>query len=324
MGTMGDMGLKKHSKRPEMEDAIVSMTTSAMFGEKGPEDLRIGPNRPPRTLGLGWLLYAFTRVVQPETILEVGAGGSSFCMLHGLRHNKKGHLHIICYWPEHLASCVDHLPKQWHLFHPDGTPFRMEHANFLKGLHEEEFEDICTLNVGKSVDLGPRWSYPIDMLVVDSSHLLVDTIAEWDLTKWIKPGGYAFFHDFTVCAHDVGAYIEQMVDNNDEWTMIVEPDFLSMAIIQRKYTYSSDKAFFMSSMYDPATNPQAFSTPVQSTNARESGWFENWKGYWIPSPEEWNKNGEVLKAAGLSFRESGQEQSIENINKAIKEAKNGI
>ena len=65
--------------RNEMEDRITAMTASAMFGEKGAEEKRIGgggtpygkqENMLPRTMGAGWLLYAFTRVSEPDIVLE--------------------------------------------------------------------------------------------------------------------------------------------------------------------------------------------------------------------------------------------------------------
>lgn len=319
--------------RNEMEDRITSMTASAMFGEKGAEEQRIGgggtdfgkqENMLPRTMGAGWLLYAFTRVVEPDIVLEVGAGGSSFCILEALRHNGKGHLHIICWWPP-SSPCSLHLPKEDWMYAEDGSFVSMEQAFFFKGLRDEGFEDICTVHLGKSEDLAPKWNQPIDMLMVDSSHLEEDTRREVKLAELLPPGGYAFFHDFTVCSGSVGFPIQEFVDSHEDFAMIVEPDFLSMAILQRKFTFSADRSFFASQLLSVETNHQALTTPFQATASRDGGWCEPWQGVWLPDGQTWVKNQQLMIDAGVKFRESGVEQTIENAGKAIEEAlKDGV
>ncbi len=312
-------------KLNQLEEFIcTSQTGSAMFGPKGPEQLRING---PRTMGAGWLLYAFTRAVVPEVILEVGMGGSTFCMLHGLRHNEKGHLYEISYDPimgkqsfKENARFED-LPEY---YHKDGTPFTIHEAGVFEQIKEQGFEDLITVFLGKSSEHSPNWKLPIDILAVDSSHLPEDTKIECDLIKWLKPGGYAFFHDFTVCSHEVGSILEEYVNAHEDLSMIVEPDYLSMAIVQRKFTFQSENAHFMSgkesSWYFPDKNPQAYSNEVQSTDGRGS-WIDKWEGRWIPEPKDWAKDSEKLREAGIKFLDSGKPQTIENIKLAIKKVK---
>ncbi|HDY68051.1 MAG TPA: class I SAM-dependent methyltransferase, partial [Candidatus Scalindua sp.] len=281
--------------RNEMEERIVSVIGSAMFGPKGAEDLRIGPPevRQPRTLGAGWLLYGFVRAVVPDIILEVGMGGSTFCMLPALRHNGKGHLHEISYDPAmgkesfRENAAFEDLPEY---YHKDGTPFTIHEANIFRQVKNDSFEDLITIQLGKSCEYGPLWDTPLDMLVVDSSHIKEDTLCELDLIKWLKPGGYAFFHDFTVCDYNVGYIVEEYVNAHEDLAMIVEPDYLSMAIIQRKYTFDADNGHSMSgkesAWYHPSTNPQAYSNEVQSTDGRKAEWIKPWTGRWIKEPED--------------------------------------
>ena len=318
-------------KLNQLEEFIcTSPVGSAMFGPKGAENLRNGPPelRQPRTMGAGWLLYAFVRAVMPDTILEVGMGGSTFCMLHALRHNGKGHLHEISYDPAmgiqdfKINERFKDLPEY---YHKDGTPFTIHEAGVFEQIKKQRFEDLITVQLGKSSEYGPKWNTPIDILAVDSSHLTEDTKVEVDLIKWLKPGGYAFFHDFTVCAHEVGCVVEDYVNAHNDLSMIVEPDYLSMAIIQRKFTFTGENTHFMSGgesdWYFPDKNPQAYDNEVQSTDGRGGGWIDEWRGRYIPEVEDWNKDSEALREAGIEFLESGKPQTTENIRAAIKKVK---
>jgi len=312
--------------RNEMEERITSSPLgSAMYGPKGPEDLRTG--KFPKTLGVGWLLYAFTRAAAPEVVLEVGMGGSSMCILQALRHNGTGHLHEISYDPamgkiSFKQAGFEDLPEY---YHKDGTPFTIHEANVFRQIKNDGFGDLITIQLGKSCEYGPLWDTPLDMLVVDSSHIKEDTICELDLIKWLKPGGYAFFHDFTVCDYDVGYLVEEYVNDHEDLVMLVEPNYLSMAIIQRKYTFDSDNGRFMSgkesAWYHPSTNPQAYSNEVHSTDGRKAEWIKPWAGQWIEEPEDSFKDADKLREAGIEFLESGKPQTIKNIRAAIKKVK---
>lgn len=264
-----------------LDEKITSKAGSAMFGPAGPEDLRTGPNAK-RTLGLGWLLYGFVRTACPELILEVGSGGSSMCLLQGIRDNKCGHLHTVD--DENWGPPDDYTPIADARYGEDGKPLTRCHATFLRQLEHLKFNDICTFYHEKSQELGPRWNQPIDMLVVDGDHAREAVEADWNnFAKWLVPGGFAFFHDPLALPYDIGMFLEEK--NQGEWTMMIEPDFLSMAIIQRKFTVSSKK-LIMTGRLAQVDNLDNRTTPIHLTNARKiPGMLQKWTGRWFESQE---------------------------------------
>lgn len=293
----------------------MTMMASAMFGPKGADDLRNGLGWwDRRTLGLGWLLYAFTRVVEPELVVEAGAGGSSFCILQALKDNGHGHLYTIDCWP--VSKPKDSGATR---FFPDGTPYTMEHEWFLDMLKEHRMEDICTLHYGRSEDVAKTWDQPIEMLMVDSSHLPEPTKAEIaGFLPHLVPGGYAFFHDPLVCFDAIGRQLVKFAEEHDDYSLFLEPDFLSMGILQRKYTLNFAHMWVAGCFTQPS-NPQFQSTPFQGTNIRAMGALGEWEGKWFPTQEECGKTHDLMKKLSEEIIASGEEQSLEYVQKRIHE-----
>lgn len=197
---------------------------SAMFGGKGPECYRHDVDK--RDLGLGWLLYAFTRVVRPATILEIGSGGSSFCLLAALKTNKFGHLYT-----------VD--PFEWGPVKDDGRT--VPHAMFLNEVDKFGFSAYVTFFHAKSETLFRSWSTTIDLLVVDGDHSRDGVHNEWTyFSPWLSVGGYAFFHDPVALPGQIGSLVDR-IENSEEFSCLVEPDYLGMIIAQRKFKINDDE-----------------------------------------------------------------------------------
>jgi len=279
-----------------LEEEIVNKTTSAMFGLPGKEELRMGhPIGKPRTLGIGWLLYAFTRVMLPETVVEIGCGGSSACVLWGLKHNEKGVLHTCDTWPSgnrddlHYGENCEKNEK--------GEPLMHYHAEVIRFLRKWDMLDICKINHMSSKEFVPKWKDPIDMIVVDGDHSLSFLENDIQLLKYLRPGGYALFHDFLPSFYVIGKTITDWVESSDEWSLIVEPSHLSLAIIQRKYTMDEERVY-MAWVLSQAENENNYKTPFQFTDPR-AFCLKPWQGY-IFQPSEENH---LCKPAGVAMAE---------------------
>jgi len=256
---------------PPLDSEITTAAGSAMFGPTGPEIGR--QHSETRTLGLGWLLYGFVRAIQPEIVLEVGFGGSSACILYALRHNQKGKLVVMD-------------PKDWGPDHPtkkhkDGSSMKIALVEVYDVLDTLGFWDICEFYHEKSQDFGPKWNKPIDMLVVDGDHSFDAVRSDFlCFAPFVKLGGYAFFHDMLACVRDIGANVEELA-SSDKWSMLIEPDHLSMAIIQRRYTASTEKLHFTNRLAH-MDNPDRETTDIHLTNARRiPGLLMPWEGSWF-------------------------------------------
>ncbi|MCK9544199.1 MAG: class I SAM-dependent methyltransferase [Novosphingobium sp.] len=262
--------------RNELDKRLPIVMGSAMFGPKGRDNLRCGTGwTERRTLGLGWILYGFTRAVTPTTIVEVGTGGSSVCLLQAIEDNSKGHLYTVDSWPS-APPDTDHGVN--HRFHPDGKPYAYQHSFFLDLLNKEKWNEICTLYYMDGPEFAIKWDKPIDILVVDGGHLKEETRLEWEnLSKWIVPGGYAFFHDFIACINEIGLLFEDYISKHDDFSLIVEPDYLSMAILQKKYTVKS-KEFWTCARLAQEDNPNRSDEDRHLTAARDSGIIGEWNG----------------------------------------------
>jgi len=256
-----------------LDEIITQQAGSAMFGPAGPEILRTGPGAK-RTLGLGWLLYGFVRTARPELILEVGSGGSSLCLLQGIQDNGTGHLHTID--SEDWGPLDDYTPINGVRYGEDGKPLKRCHATFLRQLESLQFEDICTFYHEKSQEVGSRWNQSIDMLVVDGDHTEETVKTDWNnFSKWLVPGGFAFFHDVLSFPH-IGEFLEKKCQNN--FSMIIEPDFFGMAIVQRRFTVSNEKLKIVGKLAQ-SDNPDRLTTPLHLTNARKvPGMLKRWIG----------------------------------------------
>jgi hypothetical protein len=298
----------------ELDKYIAGHSASAMFGPCGPENLRTGPGEKVRTLGLGWILYGFVKAMYPDTILEVGTGGSTFCLAQGLKDNGVGHLHSVdpC-----LTGVLDeiHRPTDY-LTDKLGKPLKHSHANILRQLEFFEFADICTFYHEKSQDLAGRWNEPIDMLVVDGDHTAKGVKADWDnYSKWVKPAGYIFFHDFYACLYEVGSMLEEACSDGSEFSLLVEPLYLSLAIIQKKYHVSGEMFWFMCRLTHK-DNSQRMSTPIQMYNMRKiPGMITSWQGRWVETPEVFFKNKQYAEEEAERLIKSGKEQTLDEAQK---------
>lgn len=309
------------------EQGMLKHVASAMFGPKGPEMLRTGPHAglpEGKDLGIGWLLYAFVRAQQPEVVVEVGTGGSSHCLLQGIKDNGKGHLWTMDPFLTGDA-CTNHGTSDDWLYHPDETPYTLEHAHFIKTAERLGYQELYTLYHESSQDVGPRWDKPIDILMVDGDHNGKAVKADWDnFSKWIKPGGYALFHDFVACSHDIGIMLQEVVENSDEWSLMVEPNNLSLAILQRKFTFDSDMLWFCGRLTQP-DNPQGARTPIQLTDAYGMpGLLRPWKGYYLEPLEAFMTHKEEAHKAAEELIASGKQQGFKAARDfAFRERKDG-
>jgi len=292
-----------------MEKHITSISGSGMFGPPGAEILRTpGPKK--RTLGVGWLLYGFARACIPECVLEVGAGGSSLCILNALRHNNSGHLYMVDPYETGLSDDV-HRPNDF-ISDEKGKPINHHHATLLRMLRDNSFEDISTFYHMKSSEL--KWNLPIDMLVVDGDHTIEGIKNDWvNFSKFIRPGGYALFHDPIGCLHAAGHMLQENI--GDEFSMLIEPNNLGMAVIQRKFTVSS-RMFWFAALLNKSYNEQSFTTPITIQNPRGiPGFLEEWKGRWIEEIKEFSKTRSETEIATEELIKSGRPQDLTEAKK---------
>ncbi len=266
-----------------LEEEISMRTGSAMFGPPGKEEDRNGPYAKPRTLGLGWLLYGFVRAARPKTILEIGCGGSTACLLWGLKHNGIGHLNICDVF---LSGDSDDKHFINYLKDENGDPINYNKAEAIRMIKRWEMGDICTIHHESSKELLPKWNSKIDMLVVDGNHSKEFLENDVQFLNFLIPGGYGLFHDFLACLYEVGRTLRDWVRQSDEWSLIVEPNCLSMGIVQRKFSISSKHGWMATRLTKP-DNPNAAKTPFQLTDPRTCGEIISWNGKWFPeTPEE--------------------------------------
>ena len=281
-----------------------------MFGPAGAEILRTGPDAAlKRTMGLGWILYGFVKAVRPERIFEIGAGGSSICLLQALKDNACGHLYVVDPFETGPLDNIHIL--QNYLTDKLGNPLKHVHANFLRQLKKLEFEEICTLFHERSQDLGKSWNHPIDMLVIDGGHTKEEVQADWEnFSKWLRPGGYAFVHDFIACTYEAGEVISDACSSDSIFTMLVEPNYLSMAIAQKKFSVSNRMMLFIHRL-TWEDNPQRMETPIHLTDARNiPGLLKEWNGSWLPPKEDFHKPQEEAYAEAEKIIKSGIPQTL--------------
>jgi len=257
-----------------LEEELISEVTSAMFGLPGKEEDRCGLNPKPRTLGIGWLLYGFVRATRPKVILEIGSGGSTYCLLWGIKHNEMGHLHICDIFNSGIPTAE--LLKE-----ENGERMDHEKAICIRTIKKWEGEDITTIHHEDSRDLLSKWNTPLDMLMVDGDHGKELMENDIQFLNFLKPGGYGFFHDFYVSPGGVGATLRDLLKNNDEYSMMVEPTCFSMAIIQKKYSFDTLNAFAAARLA-LADNSNGAKTPIHITDPYACGAIKPWDGEWFP------------------------------------------
>jgi hypothetical protein len=264
----------------DLEKQIPLYAASAMFGPPGRECDRTGPTAKPRTLGVGWIIYGLVRASRPKLVLEIGTGGSSACIMWGLKHNGMGHLHTY----DIYSSGQDdkyHRPAD---YEKDDVGDSLNHCygQMIRARRDWGMEEYCTLHKMSSVDLLPKWNHKIDMLVVDGDHSLVGLKNDVQFLKWVKPGGYGLFHDFIACLMEVGLTLTTyQAENWNEWSLMVEPNCLSLAIMQRKFSLDPQGALMAHYLSQPQNNPNAATTPFQMTEPRACGAIRQWTGAWF-------------------------------------------
>ena len=300
-----------------IEKRICYNTASAMFGPPGAEFLRTGDGWLQRkTLGVGWLIYAFARVSMPELIVEAGTGGSSFCALEAIRHNEFGHLYTVDPFPG-CQPCTDKLPPEKCKFHEDGTPYAIEHIEILEQM-EQMYPGLFTFEYGRAEDVSAKWDRPIDMVVVDAWHGELETRILWDnWAPWLKPGGYMLFHDPIACIEAVGKVISEKCGPDSEFTALIEPNNLGMAIVQRKFSLDMPR-FWFSARLTHDTNPQFQTTPVQLHGARDFGICGKWDGKLAPANERLADEQASAWKAAEALIDSGEEQTVENMERYLR------
>lgn len=277
----------------DLEKEITLNMGSAMFGPPGAEVNRTGPKAAiNRTLGIGWLLYAFVRASLPKTILEIGTGGSTACLLWGLKHNGEGHIHTCDVFLSgesdayHLADC---------LTEPDGSPMNHNKADCIRMIKKWEMEDICTIYHKTSIELLKEWTDPVDMIVIDGDHSKEALENDVQFLNFLRPGGYAIFHDFLACLAEVGVTVSEWC-KGDEWSLIVEPNCLSLGIVQRKFTLDPFGPL-VAHRLSRSDNPNAFYTPIQFTNPRNCDALGKWNGQMFELEHFHDRQPEANKTA---------------------------
>ncbi len=303
----------------ELEQEIVSMTASAMFGVPGREAWRCGPGevRKPRTLGIGWLIYGFVRASRPKMVVEIGTGGSTACILWGLKHNELGHCHTCDVFASGDTDDIHAVNINGEIIfekESDGSPMNHNKATVIRMIRKWEMENLVTIHHKSSFAFVPKWQGPIDMVVVDGNHARDFLENDVQLLNHLVPGGYALFHDFTACLYEVGQTLKDWVNSSDEWSMIVEPNCLSMAIIQRKWSLSP-KECFTAAYLASANNPNGMNTPFQMTDPRACNAVKPWNGDWFPELSHFHDlqpEGEAVAKRIIEW-ESRNKRTLENM-----------
>ena len=283
-----------------------------MFGPEGANNLRCGPNWvETRELGLGWLIYAFARVSKPEVVVEVGAGGSSFCILQALKDNGRGHLYTVDCWPDCLPCTKSTSATE--RFHEDGTPFAWEHSYFLDQIEKLEYEDVCTLTYGRGEDFCTNWNHPIDMIMIDGGHEEMETKIEWEgLAKHLKPGGYALLHDPMSAFYNVGELLENYCKKHKDFSLIIEPNLHGLGIIQRKWSVNTPYMWFATALTH-VRNKQNSDTPINFTDPRKIKAIKKFNGSYFPPKESLHKTQKEMRKLANELIDSGEEQTLDKI-----------
>lgn len=258
------------------DDMVTQYMGSATFGPAGPDCNRRTDYRP---MGLGWLLYGFTRATRPKAILEIGVGGSTLPMLYALRHNQT--------YPERQGHLWGIDNFQWgDLIEREGIQRCSSYWHFVDTLHDLAFDDLITFHYAKSQEVAhDLLPHAIDMLVVDGDHGQAEVTQDWlDFSRYLVPGGYAFFHDVVAIPNQIGMPLEAFCSESSEFRMLVEPDHYGYAIIQKKFTL--DARAVLETRYR-AAQPDHETTPYQLSDARTIGAVLPWQGSYFPTEPSW-------------------------------------
>jgi hypothetical protein len=192
---------------------------------------------------------------------------------------------------------ISHYPETYER-DESGKTLNHNHAEIIRFMKKWEMTDICTIHHESSKDLVSKWDLPVDMVVVDGDHTKEFLENDAKLLNFLRPGGYAMFHDFLACLYEVGATLRDWVNASDEWSLMVEPSHLSMGIVQRKF-YCHPKYMAMAGeLAQGKRNPNYIKTPLQFTDPRACGCVTPWAGRWFPDTgtewHSWQEEGQKL------------------------------
>jgi len=320
----GNMKMYKKEDHPTLKDKtfheldkkIPLTATSAMFGPEGADTLRCGPDHvATRELGLGWLIYGFARVQKPKVVVEIGMGGSSICVLTAIKDNGVGHLWTCDCWPDRSKVCTDY-PNNYppigvrHRFHDDGSPYSYEHSYLIDVTEMEELTEY-TLHYGDGAEFSEKWEGPIDMILIDAGHGQEETLREWEgLAKWLVPGGYALLHDPLGCIGEVGMMLEAFMEKHKDYSMIIEPNILGMAIVQRKFTLNTYYMWFTAGLAQQP-NPQGPTTPIHFTDPRKCRIIDKFDKVYFPV--NLHEGQAEMFALSKELIDSGEPQTLDKL-----------
>lgn len=130
------------------------------------------------------ILYAMTRTLKPQTIVEIGSarGRSSCAFALACQQNGAGHVYAI----------DPHGTNEWSDVGTGGTT-----DSFLRQrLAEYALSDHCTVIVSTSQHAAKDWVRPIDLLFIDGDHSYAAVAHDFHAFQpFLKPDALVLFHD---------------------------------------------------------------------------------------------------------------------------------
>jgi predicted O-methyltransferase YrrM len=130
------------------------------------------------------ILYAITRTMKPQTIVEIGsARGRSSCIFAlACLHNKSGHVYAI----------DPHGTNDWSDIGTRGTTDNFQRER----LADYALSDRCTVMVSTSQDAAKDWVRPIDLLFIDGDHSYAAVSHDFHaFHPFLTPDALVLFHD---------------------------------------------------------------------------------------------------------------------------------
>jgi hypothetical protein len=159
------------------------------------------------------------------------------CIGMGLRDNAaekvlpvKGHL-----------TCVDPIPNTERGAINTSTEDQEErekcHVSFHSVCDVLGVSPFITHICDFSEDYFPNWKTPINMMFVDGDHSLAWSDFENYFMKWATPGAFCFLHDTISLPDNVGGVLQRIdKDYPDEYTVMHEPRYCGLGIVQKRLT----------------------------------------------------------------------------------------
>ncbi|HEV8507983.1 MAG TPA: class I SAM-dependent methyltransferase [Chitinophagaceae bacterium] len=85
--------------------------------------------------------------------------------------------------------------------------------SFKRNIDNAGLHDIIEIIKDRSVNL--RWEQPVSLLFVDGLHDYKNVVADFDhFNKWIRPGGFAAFHDYAYYFPGVKKLVDEILESN--------------------------------------------------------------------------------------------------------------